>query len=103
MLSWSGGPGVVYFKIDRQGAGRGPSRGSEEDQTMSTRRPRAAGLVLAASSSFALLLMAACWGRSQTTSTQVRDGDRPHAKGKVDPSINAQFQKAKVQDYIKRF
>jgi ubiquinone/menaquinone biosynthesis C-methylase UbiE len=45
-------------------------------------------------------MVAACWGQTQTASPPVRP--EGHAK-KVDPQINAQFQKANVADFIKRF
>lgn len=46
---------------------------------------------------------AASRGQEHPANAPVRDGaDKAHSK-KVDPGINAQFQKAKVQDWIKRF
>ena len=46
------------------------------------------------------LVMAACWGQTQTAPAPPRSG--AHSK-KVDPQINAQFQKADVKAFIKRF
>ncbi|MGO9816354.1 MAG: class I SAM-dependent methyltransferase [Isosphaeraceae bacterium] len=54
-------------------------------------------LIATASSS---LLVAGVWAQTQTTSAAVQS--KPHSK-KVDPQINAQFQKGNVKDFIKRF
>jgi ubiquinone/menaquinone biosynthesis C-methylase UbiE len=50
-----------------------------------------------------VVLVAASLCRSQTQPAQGPGGAPSPAKKKVDPAINAQFRKAKVQDFIKRF
>jgi SAM-dependent methyltransferase len=69
---------------------------------MSVRGLSPTGLSISAASLLAVLLVAASFGHSQTQPSQVPAGSRSHKK-KVDPSINAPFQKAKVEDFIKRF
>jgi ubiquinone/menaquinone biosynthesis C-methylase UbiE len=75
----------------------------EEVQSMSARGFSPAGLVMFAVSLVTILLIATLPGRSQTQPAQGAGGSRTQAKKKVDPSINAPFQKARVQDFIKRF
>ena len=70
---------------------------------MSLRGFRRAGTLLSAGSCFTIMLMATSWGLSQTTPEKAPGGSRSQAKKKVDPSINAPFRKAKVQDFVKRF
>src|SRR4051812_21273065 len=79
------------------------SRGTREDHSMSVRGSLPAGILVPAGSCFAFLLVAASWGQSQTTSEKASGGSRSQSQKKVDPSINAPFRKAKVQDFVKRF
>jgi ubiquinone/menaquinone biosynthesis C-methylase UbiE len=77
------------------------SRLKWESASMTPRWFQRARVVLAVSSSF--LLLAACWGQTQTAPSPAQAKNKAHSKGKVDPGINAQFQKANVKDFIKRF
>jgi predicted methyltransferase len=70
---------------------------------MSLRGFRRAGSRLSAGSCLTIMLMATSSGLSQTTPEKVPGSSRPQARKKVDPSINAPFRKAKVQDFVKRF
>jgi len=70
---------------------------------MSVRGSLPAGILVSAGSCFAFLLVAASWGQSQTTPEKASGGSRSQSQKKVDPSINAPFRKAKVQDFVKRF
>jgi predicted methyltransferase len=51
------------------------------------------------------LTVAACWAETQTQPPSAVAGDQPasRSKKKVDPAINAQFHKADVKAFIKRF
>ena len=64
---------------------------------MLTRWVQQAVMVAEASSSS---LVAGVWAQTQTTPDPAQS--KPHSK-KVDPQINAQFQKGNVKDFIKRF
>ncbi len=67
---------------------------------MSEKTPwRILALLAAAVSTVSL---AADWGQAQTATEPARTPDKAHSK-KVDPGINAPFQKANVKDFIKRF
>jgi ubiquinone/menaquinone biosynthesis C-methylase UbiE len=75
----------------------------EEIEAMSARSDRPAGRVLSALSMLTILLTSASLCHSQAQPAQDPGGGQTHARKKVDPAINAPFQKARVQDFIKRF
>ena len=58
-------------------------------------------VVLSTISWLLLMVTAASWGQAQTAPGPA--GTQAKGKGKVDPEINAPFQKADVKEFIKRF
>jgi SAM-dependent methyltransferase len=59
--------------------------------------------VIAASSSFLMIVMGASRGQTPTPTAPAQTKARARPQGKVDPGINAPFQKPNVKDFIKRF
>jgi SAM-dependent methyltransferase len=49
------------------------------------------------------IVTAASWGLAQTAPTPAPARKQANGKGKVDPGINAPFQKADVKEFVKRF
>jgi predicted methyltransferase len=94
---------VVYCsKLDRIVfcAGAIPP-GEREDLRMS--RGTSATMLLLTSACSILLTVTVCWAQTQPPPAVTGDQRASGSKKKVDPAINAQFHKADVKEFIKRF
>src|SRR3954462_2327859 len=74
---------------------------ARENEMKAAEFDRPTVVVLSTISWLLLTVAAASWGQAQTAPGSARTQTK--GKGKVDPEINAPFQKADVKAFIKRF